>query len=51
MNIGTKVKTTWGTGTVTELKKVNDYGRTGMKLIRVVAVVTLEDGTQREVHA
>ena len=40
MNIGTKVKTAWGTGTVTELKKVNGYGRTGLKLTRVVAVVT-----------
>ncbi len=51
MNIGTKVKTAWGTGTITELKKVNGYGRTGLKLTRVVAVVTLEDGTQREVYA
>ena len=51
MNIGTKVKTAWGTGIITELKKVNGYGRTGLKLTRVVAVVTLEDGTQREVYA
>ena len=51
MNIGTKVKTAWGTGTITELKKVNGFGRTGLKLTKVVAVVTLEDGTQREVWA
>jgi len=51
MNIGTKVKTAWGIGTITELKKINGYGRTGLKLTRAVAVVTLEDGSQREVYA
>tara|TARA_B100000900_G_scaffold284791_1_gene244044 strand:- start:3463 stop:3624 length:162 start_codon:yes stop_codon:yes gene_type:complete len=50
MNIGTKVKTAWGTGTITELKKVNGFGRTGLKLLRMVAVVTLDDGSQREVY-
>ena len=51
MKIGTIVKTAWGTGTITEIKKVNGFGRTGLRLTKVVAVVTLKDGTQREVWA
>ena len=51
MNIGTKVKTAWGRGTVTELKKSSGFDRSGLRLTHITAIVVLEDGTKREVYA
>jgi len=51
MNIGTKVKTAWGRGTVTEIKRTSGFDRSGQRLTHIAATVVIEDGTTREVYA